>query len=232
MAGTVSNIGITLAIVSTYPPRRCGIATYSRDLAVALNDAAPDVRVEICALDRDGLAYPATVRTVIRQDERADYRRAAQQVAASGVGAVVIQHEFGIFGGLDGAWITDFAAELHRLGVPYLVTLHTVLSTPSPSQAGALYRLCRDAAAVTVFTGTARRLAVDTGIAPPDRIVHVPHGAPPPGSGGDVRPEVARDAGPAGRPAAAVHLRPAVAEQGPGDRDRGPGPDRRASIPT
>jgi len=191
MAGTVSNYGTTLAIVSTYPPRRCGIATYSRDLAAALNDAAPDVRVEICALDRDGLAYPATVRTVIRQDERGDYRRAAQQVAASGVGAVVIQHEYGIFGGLDGAWITDFAAELHRLGVPYLVTLHTVLSEPSPSQAGALYRLCRDAAAVTVFTETARRLAVDTGIAPPDRIVHVPHGAPPPGSGGDVRPEVA-----------------------------------------
>jgi len=191
MSGTVSNIGITLAIVSTYPPRRCGIATYSRDLAVALNDAAPDVRVEVCALDRDGLAYPATVRTVIRQDERSDYRKAAQRVAAFGVGAVVIQHEFGIFGGVDGAWITDFAAELHRLGVPYLVTLHTVLSTPSPTQAGTLFRLCRDAAAVTVFTGTARRLAVGTGIAPPDRIVHVPHGAPPPGSGGDVRPEVA-----------------------------------------
>ncbi|MEY9858793.1 glycosyltransferase involved in cell wall biosynthesis [Catenulispora sp. GAS73] len=191
MAGTVSNIGITLAIVSTYPPRRCGIATYSRDLAVALNDAAPDVRVEVCALDRDGLAYPATVRTVIGQDERTDYRRAAQQVAASGVGAVVIQHEFGIFGGPDGAWITDFAAELHRLGVPYLVTLHTVLSEPSSSQADTLYRLCRDAAAVTVFTGTASRLAVDTGIAPADRIVHVPHGAPPPGSGGEIRPEVA-----------------------------------------
>jgi glycosyltransferase involved in cell wall biosynthesis len=107
------------------------------------------------------------------------------------VGAVVIQHEYGIFGGLYGVWITDFAAELHRLGIPYLVTLHTVLSTPSPSQAGALYRLCRDAAAVTVFTGTARRLAVGTGVAPPDRIVHLPHGAPPPDGGGDVRPEVA-----------------------------------------
>jgi glycosyltransferase involved in cell wall biosynthesis len=190
MAETVSNMGIRLAIVSTYPPRRCGIATFARDLAVALADAAPDVRVEICALDRDGLAYPATVRTVIRQDERPDYRQAAAELAASEVDAVVIQHEYGIFGGADGAWITDLAAELHRLGVPYLVTLHTVLSRPSQSQAGPLYRLCRNASAVTVFTETARRLAVDTGIAPPDRIVHVPHGAPPPGSGGDVRPEV------------------------------------------
>ncbi|NUP46018.1 MAG: glycosyltransferase [Catenulispora sp.] len=191
MAGTVSNMGIRLAIVSTYPPRRCGIATFSRDLAVALADAAPDVRVEISALDRDGLTYPATVRTVIRQDERPDYGAAARELAASGVGVVVIQHEYGIFGGLDGAWITEFAAELHRLGVPYLVTLHTVLSSPSQSQAGTLFRLCRDAVGVTVFTETARRLAVDTGIVPPDRIVHVPHGAPPPGSGGAVRPEVA-----------------------------------------
>ncbi len=190
MAGTVSNMGIRVTIVSTYPPRRCGIATFSRDLAAALADAAPDVRVEICALDRDGLAYPAMVRTVIRQDEREDYRRAAAELAASGVGAVVIQHEYGIFGGVDGAWITGFAAELHRLGVPYLVTLHTVLSEPTESQAATLNRLCRDAAAVTVFTETARRLAVATAIAPPGRIVHVPHGAPPPGSGGDVRQEV------------------------------------------
>jgi glycosyltransferase involved in cell wall biosynthesis len=105
---------------------------------------------------------------------------------------VVIQHEYGIFGGPDGAWITGFASELTRRGVPYLVTLHTVLSSPSASQAGTLYRLCRNAAAVTVFTETARRLAVGTGIAPPDRIVHVPHGAPPPGAGGEVRVEVER----------------------------------------
>src|SRR2546423_15597107 len=82
MAGTVSNMGIRVTIVSTYPPRRCGIATFSRDLAAALADAAPDVRVEICALDRDGLAYPAMVRTVIRQAEPGDYRRPAAELPA------------------------------------------------------------------------------------------------------------------------------------------------------
>ena len=64
--------------------------------------------------------------------------------------------------------------------MPYLVTLHTVLSEPTWAQATTLHRLCREAAAVTVFTETARTLAVRTGIAPPDRIVHVPHGAPTP----------------------------------------------------
>ncbi|MEY9927578.1 glycosyltransferase involved in cell wall biosynthesis [Catenulispora sp. GP43] len=167
-----------LAIVSTYAPRRCGIATFSQDLTTALARSAPDVAVEICALDRDGLDYPAEVRTVIEQDCHADYRRAAAHLADAGVDAVVIEHEYGIFGGPDGAWITGFAAELAQRGVPYLVTLHTVLSEPTHSQAATLHRLCRDAAAVTVFTETARTLAVRTGIAPPDRIVHVPHGAP------------------------------------------------------
>src|SRR5882672_10074333 len=190
MGRTAPSIGIRLAIVSTYPPRHCGIATFSRDLRVALAEAAPDLRVEVCALDRDGLDYPGDVVALIRQDEYADYRRAAAELDESGVGVVVVQHEYGIFGGPDGAWITGLAAELTRRGVPYLVTLHTVLSSPSPSQAGTLYRLCRNAAAVTVFTETARRLAVDTGIAPPDRIVNVPHGAPPPGGVGEVREEV------------------------------------------
>jgi len=179
MGSSAPPIGIRLAVVSTYPPRHCGIATFSRDLRVALAETAPDLLVEVCAVDRDGLAYPEDVRTLIRQDEYPDYRRAAAALAESGVGVVVVQHEYGIFGGPDGAWITGLAAELTRRGLPYLVTLHTVLSAPSASQAGTLYRLCRNAAAVTVFTETARRLAVDTGIAPPDRIVHVPHGAPP-----------------------------------------------------
>jgi len=184
-----------LAIVSTYAPRRCGIATYSHDLAAALAEAAPDLEVEVCALDRDGFDYPPEVSTVISQDSYTSYRRAAARLADSGVDVVVIEHEYGIFGGNDGAWITGFATELTRRGVPYLVTLHTVLSEPTWTQAGTLHRLCRDAAAVTVFTETARTLAVRTGIAPPDRIVYMPHGAPPPRS----EHEALRDAGPDAR---------------------------------
>ena len=107
-----------LAIVSTYAPRRCGIATFSQDLTTALAQAAPDLAVEICALDRDGLDYPAEVSTVIEQDSYPSYRLAAARLADSGVDAVVIEHEYGIFGGYDGAWITSFAAELVRPACP------------------------------------------------------------------------------------------------------------------
>lgn len=167
-----------LAVVSTYSPRRCGIATFSEDLRTALAGVAPDLAVSICAVDRDTLSHPDEVDTVIRTDSPDDYRIAARRMAALGVDAVLIQHEYGIFGGDDGAYVLILAAELARLGVPYLVTLHTVLSHPSPGQAATLRALCEGAATVTVFSPTAVKLIARNDLAPLDRVVVVPHGAP------------------------------------------------------
>jgi glycosyltransferase involved in cell wall biosynthesis len=167
-----------IAFVSTYPPRQCGIATFTHDLRTALAQAAPDIETLVCAVDNDGLDYGGQADFVIGQHDAADYPAAAEHLAHAGVDAVVIQHEYGIFGGPDGSWITLFAARLSELGIPYVVTLHTVLSHPTPGQAATLARLCRGAAAVTVFTPTARTLAVTAGAAGADRMFVVPHGAP------------------------------------------------------
>lgn len=169
---------LRLAIVSTYAPRRCGIATFTEDLRSALTDVAADVSVSICAVDRDSLAHPNEVDTVIRTDVADDYRIAARRMAATGVDAVLIQHEYGIFGGPDGAHVLVLADELTRLGVPYLVTLHTVLSNPSPGQSATLRALCANAATVTVFSPTAVDLIARNHTAPPENVVLVPHGAP------------------------------------------------------
>ncbi len=169
---------LRLAIVSTYPPRRCGLATFAGDLFTALAAVAPDVAAVVCAVDHGARMYPAEVHATIRAEDAADYRRAARQLHLLGVDAVLIQHEYGIFGGPDGSYVLGLADQLRRLGVPYLVTLHTVLSQPSPGQAATLAALCRHAAAVTVFTPTAVRLATMHGYAPAERITVVPHGAP------------------------------------------------------
>lgn len=169
---------LRLAIVSTYAPRRCGIATFTEDLRSALVDVAADVSVSIYAVDRDGLEHPDEVDTVIRTDVADDYRIAARRMAATGVDAVLIQHEYGIFGGPDGAHVLILARELARLGIPYLVTLHTVLSDPSPGQSDTLRALCDEAAAVTVFAATALDLIARNTTASPEKVVHVPHGAP------------------------------------------------------
>ncbi|HET8684538.1 MAG TPA: glycosyltransferase [Micromonosporaceae bacterium] len=168
-----------IVLVSTYLPRRCGLATFTGDLRDALREVAPRWDIGVCAVDRDGLSYGPEVTTVIRQDTPADYRAAARRIAQAGTDLVLIQHEYGIFGGPDGAHVLELARALRRESVPYIVTLHTVLSKPSQGQAATLAELCAHAARVTVFTETAASLAVSTGLVDPVTVVVVPHGAPP-----------------------------------------------------
>src|SRR5258706_4213779 len=115
-----------LVVVSTYPPRECGIASFARELRGALLAAAPDWQVYVCALDHDGLAYGPEVSAVIAQDDAADYLRAADTIAATGTDLVIVEHEYGIFGGPDGEYVLHLAAGLPRRRVPYVATLHTL----------------------------------------------------------------------------------------------------------
>jgi glycosyltransferase involved in cell wall biosynthesis len=91
------------------------------------------------------------------------------------VDVVLLQHEYGIFGGRDGEYVLSFARELAQ---PLVVTLHTVLSGPTPHQAEVLTELCAEAELVIVMTDTARRLLVDSGTCPEEKVRVVPHGAP------------------------------------------------------
>ena len=181
-----------LAIVSTYPPRPCGIGTFSADLRAAIRQADPAVEVEVVSIvadqpaaDRPGVqgrkrmsvnGHPAEVTRQLQQAVPHDYAAVAQELNSNGTDVVLIEHEFGIFGGEAGEYVLALAAELE---VPMVVTLHTVLSNPSEQQAATLRRLCEAAALVTVFTETASRMVVDAGIVSADRVRLVPHGAPP-----------------------------------------------------
>jgi glycosyltransferase involved in cell wall biosynthesis/DNA gyrase inhibitor GyrI len=167
-----------LAIVSTYVPRRCGLATYTADLRQALAETANDLSTVVVAIDRDDLEYGDEVIATIRQDEVDDYAAVVDRIAAEGVGVVLIQHEYGIFGGPNGAHVLALARALTERHIPYLVTLHTVLSQPSPGQSATLRSLCADAARVTVFTETARRMVIRSNTAAGHQIAVVPHGAP------------------------------------------------------
>ncbi|MGD0018637.1 MAG: hypothetical protein ABSD62_05230 [Candidatus Limnocylindrales bacterium] len=143
-----------VAFVSTYPPRRCGIATFTRDLAAAVGNR------EIVAIHRSGdpMLYPLEVSGLVGTDDRSDYLRAAERVSASGTEVVSIQHEYGLFGGQDGAYILDL---VDRLTVPAVATLHTVLRQPSASQRDVMSRLLDRTAAVVVMSRAASRLLQD-----------------------------------------------------------------------
>src|SRR5439155_23564316 len=133
--------------------------------------------------------YGDEVIATIDQDSVSDYEAAAHTLAAAGVQVVLIQHEYGIFGGPNGSHVLHLARALSERGIPYMVTLHTLLSRPTAGQAATLSALCARAASVTVFTETARKIAIRTGVAAGHQISVVPHGAP----------EVLRSAPPAER---------------------------------
>jgi glycosyltransferase involved in cell wall biosynthesis len=159
------------AFVSTYAPHRCGIATFTHDLAGAVGGR------EIVALhpaDTPG-PYPLEVHHRIRRNVRADYISAARALNDCGVEVVSIQHEYGIWGGDDGAYVLDF---VRALRMPAVATLHTVLSKPSVSQRRVLTELIGATAATVVMSETAASLLTRTyGIAP-TRVEIVPHGVP------------------------------------------------------
>ena len=165
-----------VAIVTTYRPRACGIAVFSGDLRRALLETQPSLDVDIVSIVRDpGAAHPPEVVTTIRQDVASDYPAAAAELARRGTDVVLIEHEYGIFGGDEGEFVLGLTAELR---LPVVVTLHTLLSDPSPRQATTLSALCRQAALVMVFTETARQMVIEQGLATADQVRVVPHGAP------------------------------------------------------
>ena len=164
------------AIVSTYPPRACGIGTFAADVRGALLGVDGIDRVEkvVVVNEPSRPQRPGLVAT-IAQAVRGDYVRAARILGRLDVDVVLLQHEYGIFGGADGEYVLSLVEELSQ---PLVVTLHTVLSEPTPHQAQVLSALCRQAELVIVMTETAKRLLVASEACPASKVRVVPHGAP------------------------------------------------------
>jgi glycosyltransferase involved in cell wall biosynthesis len=174
--GGEAQAGLRAAIVSTFPPRACGIGTFAADLRAALIrlDEIESV-AKVVVMDEPSRPQRPGVVATISQGTRGDYLRAARILGRRDVDVVLLEHEYGIFGGRDGEYILSFAEELSR---PLVVTLHTVLSQPTARQARVLEALCGYADLVVVMTETALRLLVDSGTCPEEKLRVVPHGAP------------------------------------------------------
>jgi len=166
-----------VAIVSTYQPRHCGLAVFSGDLRAALLEADSSLAVDIVSISRgdNSRSHPPEVVATIRQEVASDYRAAAEELGRANVDVVLIEHEYGIFGGNDGHFVLELA---NQLTVPMVVTLHTVLANPPAERARTMRTLCQRAALIMVFTETARRMLGEQGLAEPERVRVVPHGAP------------------------------------------------------
>ena len=143
----------SVGFVSTFPPTKCGLATFTASLAEALSAAGP-IGVVSCVEERgETSSSPAVVAEWVR-GSRGSLAGAAR--ALSGYDTVVVQHEFGLFGGDDGADILELVSLLE---MPVVVVLHTVLERPSANQRRIVEELALLASRIVVQSEVARRAA-------------------------------------------------------------------------
>lgn len=166
-----------VALLGNFLPRKCGIATFTTDVHAALTTRFPDLSVDVYAMDDgDGpYDYPDAVVLSIAEGDLAAYRAAARRIEASGAELVLIQHEYGIFGGRAGAHLL---ALLDALAIPVAAMLHSVLSDPDPDQRRVMEALVRQAEQLFVMAERGREILIETYRASPERITVVPHGVP------------------------------------------------------
>lgn len=166
---------------STFPPRECGIATFTQDLVQALGRVYGGLcESQIVTLNPDDIIhypYPKKVIFEISQSTQKDYLTAAQKLnQLPEVKLINIQHEFGIFGGERGSYLLGFLKFIKK---PVVITLHTVLSTPTKKVREVLRELARYSQVLIVMTNNAKEiLQTDYGI-PARAISVIPHGIHP-----------------------------------------------------
>jgi len=172
---------LTVGLVSTCPPRQCGIATFSKDLEHAIQTADPSVRIRWAAINEATSlhAYGPEVRWRIRQGDVESYRRAAIELNASSVDVVCLQHEFGLYGIWGNPFYDHLIGFLEELNKPLVTTLHSVLPEPSLSVRASVRRLAEHSHQVVVMAERARSLLLDAYDIDRNRITVIPHGVPP-----------------------------------------------------
>jgi len=163
--------------VSSYIPRKCGIATFTKDLTNAINMLNPYALAEIMALNRteENLDYPWEVKYKIDWCDLNSYLQAAAYINRSGADVVMLEHEFGLCGGHKGDYILPFVESIKK---PLVVTCHTVVDDPSNDYGIVLGRILEAASAVIVMTQESADKLIKKYKIPKSKIAVIPHGTP------------------------------------------------------
>lgn len=169
------------AYIGTYPPRQCGIGTFTKNLLssmVMCNDREGRKNKGIVIAMNDlnqNYNYPEEVKFKIRQEHQRDYIQAAKFINYSGSDICILEHEYGIYGGESGVYILPL---LHRLEIPLIVTLHTVLKNPSYIEKAILQQIGKMADLIVVMSQKAISFLIDIYQIPVEKIIQLEHGVP------------------------------------------------------
>jgi len=177
-----------IRIVSTYPPRRCGIGTFSRDLATALDHFTAEIgHIRVAAIDNGSGPYDIPVDLTVDQYNPQSWRDAIAHIAAhadegKNPKTVILQHEYGLDPddqGNDcrGTNFVRMAQVFREQQITTLVYLHTVLDEPDAHQKQVVQDLARLSDGLIVTTESAIQiLESPTYEIPHARLKHIDHG--------------------------------------------------------
>ncbi|NQT02341.1 MAG: glycosyltransferase, partial [Planctomycetes bacterium] len=165
-----------VVFISSFLPRKCGIATFASDLIKNTASAAKgEFEPLVVAMQSGDQKYKDPVKFEIRQNVKSDYICAADYINFSHVDAVCVQHEFGLFGGDAGAYLSLL---LNRLKAPVITTLHTVTDETAPAYHKSLVDVCNASYRVITMNERGVSMLRDIYDIPVKKIKLIAHGIP------------------------------------------------------
>lgn len=165
-----------ILFITSYPPRECGIATYSQDLINALDAQFENsFKIKICALESDleNHRYEVQPKYILNTNRQTDFSKLAFQVNNNdNIKLVVIQHEFGFFAGKE----DEFKLIYGRIVKPIILVFHTVLPRPNQVLKAQVLDMAVNVAAIIVMTSNAANILINDYALSADLIKVIPHG--------------------------------------------------------
>jgi glycosyltransferase involved in cell wall biosynthesis len=167
----------SILFVSTFPPKKCGIASFTQDLAEAISlEITPEINIAICALDKpehEGF-YDHTVSMVMDGYNLDECVKTAKRINSDySIKLVSIEHEFGLYGGNTGEFLLGFLSLLEK---PFVIRFHTVLPNPSLKMLKVVQAIGMLAEKIIVMTKNSARLLREDFNVNESKIVIIPHG--------------------------------------------------------
>ena len=171
----LENNAMRIGYFSTYPPRECGIANFTKDLVDSISKL-DGPKPSIIAINEKGAIsdYKRCVKWRIDRNDAEDYVKAAEYVNSSNIQLLVVQHEFGLYGGDYGEYIRLF---LDNVKKPVITTLHTVQPNFDQKAIEVLKYIAEKSEAIIVIARAAIDMLKHQGI-PYKKCVVIPHGCP------------------------------------------------------
>jgi glycosyltransferase involved in cell wall biosynthesis len=165
-----------ILVITSYPPRECGIATYSQDLIKALNNKfSNSISINVCALESGDInyVYPEEVKSILKTSIADEYERLALNINIDDrIKIVLIQHEFGFYHNRQ----QEFEQFLLALLKPVIIVFHTVLPHPNDKLKSDVRRIASACSSVIVMTHTSANILVSDYDLASQKITVIPHG--------------------------------------------------------